>query len=94
MVPSGVITKQVGEQVYALVGLKPDAAPRTYAPGAPHWLKVDDVKPIEAPMIEAVPEGFRVARSVAVPLPDGTNPEAEAAAAAVAAEVEPNDDDE
>jgi hypothetical protein len=64
-VPSGIITKQVGEKVYVLVGLKDKEAPRDDAYGEPFWLRWDTV---ETPMGETVPEGKRVSAAVNLPL--------------------------
>lgn len=64
MVPSGLITRQIGDKVYVLVGIKSDAEEKTYGPGAPHWLRFGG----ECPIIETVPEGHRVSQATNLPL--------------------------
>lgn len=64
MVPSGIITKQIGDKTYVLVGLKSNGEEKSVTPGAPHWLRFA----AECPVIETVPEGYRVSAGVSLPL--------------------------
>lgn len=64
MVPSGLITRQIGDKVYVLVGIKSEAEEKTYGPGVPHWLAFGG----DAPIIEKVPDGHRISQGVNLPL--------------------------
>lgn len=66
MLPSGFVTRQMGDKLYVLVGLKDQAAPPTNEPGEPAWLRFDAAG--VTPIYEGVPDGKRLALGVNLPL--------------------------
>ena len=66
MLPSGLITKQVQDKIYVLVGLKDQDAEKSHVPGEPAWIRFDTQEKV--PYFDAVPEGKRIAAGVNLPI--------------------------